>query len=136
MIRNTVDLLKDHGINPSSQRVRIYDYLATSEDHPTVDDIYAHLQREGHLFSRATVYNTVKLFLKKGLIRTVRVEEKEMRFDAAPGFHAHFKCGNCGAILDIETERPRLKGHPDYEVHETSLVFEGLCPDCLEKEAD
>ncbi len=135
MTKGTVDLLRDHGINPSSQRVRIYDYLTASEDHPTVDDIFAHLQKEGHLFSRATVYNTVKLFLEKGLIRTVRVDENEMRFDATPDFHGHFKCESCGSILDIEMKKPRLKGLPGYQVHQTSLVFEGLCPDCLEKKA-
>ncbi|NLB50871.1 MAG: transcriptional repressor [Clostridiaceae bacterium] len=133
MSKRTVALLKEHGINPSSQRVRIYDYLVATEDHPTVDDIYAELQREGHLFSRATVYNTVNLFLKKGLIRAVRVEAKEMRFDASPGFHAHFKCESCGSVLDIPMDEP-IPDDPDgLEYHGTSVIFSGLCRDCQKR---
>lgn len=132
MKSETKQLLKERGINPSSQRVRIYDYLAASDLHPTVDDIYRELQKEGHLFSRATVYNTVNLFLDKGLIRRVRVEAHEMRFDASPGFHAHFKCEACGAIQDIDMEEPRPRDS-GLQIHHTSLVYRGLCQDCQKK---
>ena len=129
MKSETKQLLKERGINPSSQRVRIYDYLAASDLHPSVDDIYRELQKEGHLFSRATVYNTVNLFLDKGLIRRVRVEAHEMRYDASPGFHAHFKCDTCGAIQDVDMEEPRPEDS-GLEIHHTSLVYRGLCQDC------
>ncbi|HPX93149.1 MAG TPA: Fur family transcriptional regulator [Bacillota bacterium] len=130
----TVDLLKEHGINPSSQRVHIYHYLAASKEHPTVDDIYAELQKDGHLFSRATVYNTVNLFLEKGLIRPVKVEAHEMRFDATPGFHAHFKCESCGLILDIPMKEPLPDDTGGLEIRRTSVIFSGLCGQCLESQ--
>lgn len=129
----TVELLKEHGINPTSQRVRIYDYLAHGDGHPTVDDIYAVLQKDGHLFSRATVYNTVNLFLEKGLIHNVKVEPHEMRYDVTSAFHAHFKCTSCGAIFDIEMEEPMMREAAGFHVDHTSLVFSGVCPACQGK---
>lgn len=134
MKESTLTLLKEHGIKPSSQRVKIYDYLSRHEGHPTVDDIYLELHKEGHLFSRATVYNTVNLFLDKGLIRKVRVEAHEMRFDAIEGFHAHFKCDACGAIYDLAMEEPKPPYNHGHQLGETSLVYRGLCRSCLVKE--
>ncbi len=134
MSSRTVELLREHGINPSSQRVHIYHYLTATREHPTVDDIYAKLQRDGHLFSRATVYNTVNLFLKKGLIRTIQAEPHEMRFDACPGFHAHFKCESCGLILDIPMEEPVPDDLGELEVHRTNVIFSGLCGECQQSE--
>ena len=133
MSERTVKLLRKHGINPSSQRVRIYDYLVASKNHPTVDDIYAELQKEGHLFSRATVYNTVKLFHDKHLIQNVKVEPHEMRYDASPGFHAHFKCESCGVILDVPMIKPVPDDGDECRVNHTSVTYTGLCRDCLQK---
>ncbi len=133
MEQETVKLLKERGINPSSQRVRIYHYLATSMEHPTVDDIYADLRKEGHLFSRATVYNAVNLFLEKGLIRPVKVEPHEMRFDASPGFHAHFKCESCGRVQDVPLREPVPGKEHDFQVQRTSVIFSGLCGRCRVK---
>ncbi len=132
----TVELLKEYGINPTSQRVRIYDYLASGQGHPTVDEIYAVLQRDGHLFSRATVYNTVNLFLEKGLIHNVKVEANETRYDITSAFHAHFKCTSCGALFDIEMEEPLMADTEGFRVDRTSLVFSGQCPVCQAKAAE
>ncbi len=131
--QGTVELLKAHGINPSSQRVHIYDYLAASKEHPSVDDIFLALQKKGHLFSRATVYNTVNLFLDKHLIRPVKVASNEMRFDAAPGFHGHFRCEECGKIYDVPIQELRLLDEEAHEIHETSVSFSGRCGECLKQ---
>ncbi|NLA95945.1 MAG: transcriptional repressor [Clostridiaceae bacterium] len=134
MSSRTVELLRKHGISPSSQRVHIYHYLTASKEHPTVDDIYAELQKDGHLFSRATVYNTVNLFLEKGIIHTVQAEPHEMRFDASPGFHAHFKCESCGLILDIPMQEPRPDDIGNLKISRTNVVFSGLCGECQKTE--
>ena len=136
MKHDTVELLKAHGINPSSQRVRIYDYLVASKDHPSVDDIFLALQKEGHLFSRATVYNTVKLFLEKHLIRPVKVASNEMRFDASHSFHGHFRCEECDKIFDIPIEELSLDGATEHQIHETNVSFSGICAECLKKGKD
>lgn len=136
MTCRTVDLLKKHSINPSSQRVRIFDYLAASKEHPTVDIIYEDLQREGHLFSRATVYNTVNLFLQRGLIRSVKVDTHEMRYDVVSEFHAHFKCESCGAILDLPMAEPLPKDTRGLLIRQASLTYSGLCRNCRKDHAD
>lgn len=136
MKHDTVELLKAHGINPSSQRVRIYDYLVASKDHPSVDDIFLALQKEGHLFSRATVYNTVKLFLEKHLIRPVNVASNEMRFDASHSFHGHFRCEACDKIFDIPIEELSLDGATEHQIQETNVSFSGICAECLKKGKD
>jgi Fur family peroxide stress response transcriptional regulator len=42
--------------------------------------------------SKTTVYNSLKLFLKRGIVQELTIEEKEVRYDADTRPHAHFKC--------------------------------------------
>ena len=50
--------LKSHEIKPSFQRMRIFEYLITHRNHPTVEMIYKSLVKEIPTLSKTTVYNT------------------------------------------------------------------------------
>ncbi len=56
--------------------------------------------------SKTTVYNTLKLFVAKGIVQELTIEEKEVRYDADTKPHAHFKCIECGNVYDIALESP------------------------------
>ena len=64
LIDNIEKYLRDHGISPSYQRKRIFEYLYNSKDHPRVNDIYYALIDEIPTLSKTTVYNTLNLFIK------------------------------------------------------------------------
>ena len=125
--------LENNGINPSVQRVAIMKYMIDRWDHPTVDQIYTNLLPTMPTLSKATVYNTLKLFVEKRVVKTLFIEEKNVRYDAHTYIHAHFKCKRCSAICDIpleESDLPPFRGSPDMYHGETQIYFLGKCRKC------
>jgi Fe2+ or Zn2+ uptake regulation protein len=132
---NVSEYLRDHGIKPSYPRIRILNYMLTRKNHPTVDMIYDELSKEIPTLSRTTVYNTVNLLSKNGLVQRLTIDEQEVRYDADISFHTHFKCEKCGKILDLPVE-----GNPqniiipkDLYVREIQCYLFGLCDKCNRK---
>ncbi len=141
MNENLNQMLQEKGIRLSSQRIAIFSYVAKNKNHPTVDDIYCALLPTNPSLSRTTVYNTLKLFSKKGLISIVRIEDDELRYDADTKEHAHFKCISCKRIFDIKEANVHLFAQEcknalpsRFCVQEVRVGVWGKCADCAEKE--
>ena len=97
------NLLSSHGVKPTAQRVVILDYLLSNETHPTAEEV--HLQVASLLpvsISRATVYNTLNLFVEKGVIKALGAEPGSTRYDARMNSHHHFIDLETGKIFDLE----------------------------------
>lgn len=129
--------LRDHAIRPSYQRVQIYKYIKENKTHPTVDTIYTDLHPVIPTFSKTTVYNTMKLFMDKGLVQALTIEEGETRFDGDTTPHGHFKCRCCGSIYDLffnSSDQPKMSQVPeDFLLESVHLYGWGLCGDCRKK---
>ena len=127
--------LEKEGIHPSYHRLKILEYLMSHRTHPTVDMIHKTLSKEIPTLSKTTVYNTLKLFVSKGIVQELTIEEKEVRYDADIKPHAHFKCIECGGVYDIALESPifdteAIEGHKVIECH---VYLKGVCKDCVKK---
>jgi len=138
MEANIVDIgsyLKAHGIKPSYQRMKIYEYLLEKRNHPTVDMIYKELSRDIPTLSKTTVYNTLNVFTEKKIANILLVEENEARYDAKMEIHGHFKCISCNEIhdVDINIENISLSTLDSFQIDEHHLYFKGICKECLEK---
>ena len=123
------------GINSSHQRVIIFKYLAKNFIHPTADTIYESLKDNNPTLSKTTVYNTLKLFTKKGILKELPIEGNEMRYDINTEPHIHFKCIKCGEVFDIfdndllqtTTQFNTINGHTITEFH---ILLKGICKNC------
>lgn len=131
------DYLLQKKINPSYQRLKILEYLMNSQSHPTVDIIYRTLFEEIPTLSKTTIYNTLNLFIEKGLITGLTIEENEVRYDANTAPHAHFKCTMCGKVFDITIDFPPQVGTTVYGhiVKEKHFYMKGICKDCTGRSA-
>lgn len=134
-ITNVEEYLKKHGVKPSYQRLRIFEYLIKYRNHPTVDNIYQELVLEIPTLSKTTVYNTLKLFLEKGLVQVLVIEGNEIRYDADVSTHAHFKCEECGKVYDLfmDLNIDNIAELKDFLVKERHIYFKGICKKCLKK---
>jgi Fe2+ or Zn2+ uptake regulation protein len=132
MINNVGDFLKSHEIKPSYQRVKIYEYLMESKEHPTVEVIYSALHPEIPTLSKTTVYNTLKVFIEKGIAMAITIDENEVRFDAEVNMHGHFKCLECQKVFDFDVETLDIGNDAmdGFQVVEQQLFFYGLCNHC------
>ena len=127
--------LKDNGIKPSYQRMKVFQYLMDMKNHPTVDMIYRALCPDIPTHSKTTVYNTLNLFVEKNIVNVIIIEENETRYDAYLKLHGHFKCEKCGNIYDIEVESDTLDFAEleGYEIKEKHIYFKGVCRHCSEE---
>lgn len=134
-IENVGDYLKEHGIKPSYQRMKIYEFLLQNKIHPTVDTIYKALNKEIPTLSKTTVYNTLNLFIEKSIVNILVIEENETRYDAYLELHGHFKCEKCGNIYDVEidSEKLDLSSLDGFDIKEKHIYFKGVCKHCCEK---
>jgi len=125
--------LKINQIRPTFQRIKILEYLLNNPGHPTVDQVFRELSSEVPTLSKTTVYNTLNLFLKAGLVRLLSIEESENRYDIITENHGHFKCDRCGIISNFNINIDRLE--PDeltgYQISDKSVYFKGICRNCL-----
>jgi len=126
--------LASYNISPSVQRTAIMQYLLQNFTHPTVDQIYAELLPNMPTLSKATVYNTLKLFVDKKAVRAIYIDERNIRFDAQTKPHAHFKCKRCNCINEVpleENDVPTFRGDSEYHLDETQVYYLGICKKCL-----
>ena len=125
--------LKKRKIHSSYQRIKVLDYLYKNQCHPTADQIFKDLQREIPTLSKTTIYNTLNLFFENGLIRAVKIEEHETRYDIVIEKHAHFKCENCGKIRNFWIDFDSLTAEEldGFKISDKNVYFKGICPECL-----
>lgn len=125
--------LKRKNIKPSYQRMKVFEYLTEKKNHPTIDEIFKELVKEIPTLSKATVYNTLDLLRKAKLARVVTIEDNETRYDSEVSVHGHFKCENCGRIIDfpVDIDAISTDSLKNFTITDKDVYFKGICPGCL-----
>lgn len=123
-----VAILREHGIQPSAQRVAVAEYVLDTTEHPSADKVWAGVQASFPMISRATVYNTLNLFVEKGLLRELHLAPDSVLFDPNTDRHHHFIDEESGRVYDIpwnQIEVSNAKALPGFEVHDYQVVMRG-----------
>jgi Fur family iron response transcriptional regulator len=107
------DLLRRHGVSPTHQRIEIAHALFSRREHQSADQILATVNARHSESSKATVYNTLKLFLEKNLVREVIVDPSKVFYDPNTAPHHHFFNVVTGELTDIPADALRLASMPD-----------------------
>eukprot|EP00831_Metopus_contortus_P031165 TRINITY_DN25467_c0_g1_i2.p2 TRINITY_DN25467_c0_g1~~TRINITY_DN25467_c0_g1_i2.p2 ORF type:complete len:134 (+),score=29.32 TRINITY_DN25467_c0_g1_i2:95-496(+) len=99
--------------------------------HPTVDEIFSSLIPIIPTLSKMTIYNTLKLFSAKGLIKSIPNSENVGHYDYKVTPHSHFKCRKCKKVYDIDVDLGVTIGTniDVYQIDEYNLILEGICKD-------
>jgi len=94
-------ILERHGVRPTTQRVRLAEILLTAPRHMTAEQILVALRESSQRISKATVYNTLKLFVARGLARQIYVDPERCVYDSTMSPHHHFQDLDTGEMIDI-----------------------------------
>ncbi|MBB1488989.1 Fur family transcriptional regulator [Oceanospirillum sediminis] len=100
--------LKNSGVYPTAQRLAIADMLFDRHQHFTADSLQEALIFNGIKVSKATVYNTLKLFVEKGLVNELVIDSQKCFYDTNTSHHHHFYNIDTGELTDIESITPKM----------------------------
>jgi len=133
MKKKTVELLRSHAIKVTGQRVEILRLLTERPVHLSAEEIYRAIAEQFPAVSLATVYTTLELFEKKGLINEVRLIPERACYEARNEWHHHLYCKKCGRIIDIDMPgcHTFVQGHvAGHTIESVQAHFYGVCREC------
>ena len=99
MSSTAIERMERAGVRPSAQRVAIAEFVLTTPDHPSADAVWQAVKARFPMVSRATVYNTLELFVQRGLLQRLAIADDAMVYDPVLEPHHHFVDDATGAIL-------------------------------------
>ena len=106
--------LKLSGVTPTTQRLDIAQILFARAQHLSAEHILIKVNEAGSsTTSKATVYNTLGLFAKKGLVKEVIVDPSKVFYDSNISKHFHFYNTDTGELIDIPVDAINLDKLPD-----------------------
>lgn len=100
--------MRQHHISPTQQRLEIARVLFARPQHLCADQVLSLVNGDKALVSKATVYNTLGLFARKGLIREVIVDPAKVFYDPTITPHHHFYNVDSGTLMDIPADAVQL----------------------------
>lgn len=133
--------LRDQRLPVTRQRDLVAEIVFASEDHLSVDAIARRLQDRRAGVGTATVYRTLELLVRAGLVRAHEFGEGFRRFEAAAGRegHEHLICLRCGRVVEFSNERlermlPVIADEHSFQHQRHRVEIFGTCRDCLQRE--
>jgi len=135
------DKLIEKGYRMTPQRLMILSAMESSHEHISAEEIYAQVAAKYPNVNISTVYRTLELLKKLGLVYEINLGEGRIRYHAeASGHHHHLVCQNCGEIIDIdESSLSSLKDillrDYNFQAELRHVGIFGLCGNCRGKKS-
>lgn len=114
-------LLRARGITPTRQRIAIGTVLFACRQHMAASELFRRVQASDTSISRSTVYNTLDLFVEKGLLQELNFSDRSRIYDTNLVPHHHLYHVDSGKIEDVDISRIKVKV-PEEVLGNSSLV--------------
>ncbi len=136
-IESFLAYLRDHNLPVTAQRQAIAEVVLCSDRHVSADDIERELWARGAAVGTATIYRTLDVMVRSGLVVERDFGEGFRRFEPArdePN-HEHVICTVCGRVVEFRDERldrmtMLIAEQHDFVRSRHKLVIEGVCGVC------
>jgi len=115
--------LRGYRITPTHQRVEIALALLSKAQHVSAEQLLLMVNDRGARVSKATVYNTLGLFVRKRLVRAVLVDPSKVFYDSNTTPHHHLYDVSTGQLTDIEEKAVNIGEVPQIT---DGAVLEGV----------
>ena len=129
--------LREHNLPITAQRLAIADVLLESDRHLSAEEVTGELGSRRLRVGTATVYRTLELLVRSGLVVERDFGEGFRRYEPARDVphHEHLICTRCGAVREFRDERLErmttlLAEAHGYVRQRHRLVIHGICDDC------
>ena len=134
--RKVLTNLREHGYKLTPQRRVVIRTITSSHDHLTPADIYQQIHQEHPNIGLVTVYRTLDILDKLGLICKLHTGGNCPSYTiSTPEHHHHLICSNCGRVFDFTGHNltkleKRLSRESGFIINSHQLEFIGLCKAC------
>jgi Fur family ferric uptake transcriptional regulator len=129
--------LRAHHLPVTAQRLAIADVVLGMGRHLSAEEVSEELARRGEAAGTATVYRTLEVLVRSGLVVERDFGEGFKRYEAARDVphHEHLLCTACGRVQEFRDERLERMTTLLAEAHGFArtrhrLVIYGLCSAC------
>lgn len=103
-----INKLKEAGVIPTAQRIDIANIIFAKDQHLSAEQILKKVNKHKSTVSKATVYNTLGLFAKKGLVNEVLVDASKVFYDSNVTRHFHFYNDDTNELMDIPADKIQI----------------------------
>ena len=132
---DTAQLLRDHGLQVTAQRLAVLQSI-DAHPHATAAQIVDAVIAQIGSISRQAVYDALETLTDRGLLRRIQPARSPALYEQRVGDnHHHLVCRTCGAAVDVDCavgDPPCLHPTDDHGflVDEAEVIFWGECPEC------
>jgi Fur family ferric uptake transcriptional regulator len=136
--------LNESGYKLTTQRRVVFEVIHANEGkHFSPEEIYEIVKEDHPEIGLATVYRTLKLFEKIGIIYRLNFNDGCSRFemshfDDESHRHHHLICVECGKIMEVKIDllqdlEDHIEKNYEFDIHNHTLKFFGTCVDCQKR---
>ncbi len=139
---------KDHASRMTVPRAAILEFLSNTSKHISAKEIYTSLQKTYPKIGLSTVYRTLSLLARMGIVGKLLLGDGQTRYEfksrGKNEHHHHLICTNCGKIINYynfldeelslvrKTEKKLAKKH-NFIIQDHNIDFLGVCEKCKSK---
>jgi Fur family transcriptional regulator, ferric uptake regulator len=132
--------LEQQGLKLTSERAALVREIFAIHYHFEADELLFKMKQKNVKISRATVYRTLELLVKAGLVRRVHLGEDHYHYEHVTGnaHHDHLICTTCGAVIefhddDLERRQLEICERKKFTPTFHNLQILGVCDACRRK---
>ena len=132
--------LLSHNLKLTKERESLMRAIFAAHYHFEADELLFRLKEQGVKTSRATVYRTLDLLVKSGLVRRVHLGEDHYHYERVTGnsHHDHLICTACGSVIEfndpqIEERQLEICRRKKFTPTFHNLQILGICGSCQRK---
>jgi len=124
------------GLRVTSQRALILEIIRHGQGHLDADGIYRQARGKQPRLSLSTVYRTLQVLKKLGLVEELHFDETHHHYEVKPSSeHHHLVCLGCGKVVELEYPlSPKMKKNiareKGFEVTGVEIRMTGYCSRC------
>lgn len=129
--------MSELGVNVTPRRAKVLETLASTDCHPTVNEIHSEVRRIYPSTSLATIYNTIELLKEAGQVLELEFSGSPNRYDGLrPESHPHLICLSCRSVEDMDVfeiedvSLERVSNATGYDLVRQRTDYYGVCPVC------
>lgn len=126
--------LREKGYRLTPQRLEIIKLLSHDRSHPGAMDILQRVRQVAPQISMSTVYYTLDMLKKEGLIQELEFYDRDNRYDVNVSSHINLVCRKCGKIEDFMKALPfsseMIEKQTGFRPVGMRFEYYGYCKEC------